>query len=85
MGDAAKNEIEQLATFVSRNLVMSDLWEGILDAGRDDLDGKVPRYLAWTTVPQSREYLNMERTYEDLASKYWQTAAFAAEVEESGS
>lgn len=62
-----------LANFAQRCLVIADEWEGIVDAERDDLDEKLPRHLAWTTVAQSREYVNMEKPYETLCDEYWAT------------
>lgn len=39
----------------------------------------MPRYLAWTTVPQSREYSNMAKPYERLLGDYWAEATYLEE------
>ena len=42
-------------------------WEIMLDCGQDDLH--VPRYLSWSVLPRSREYMNMARPYAELHGK----------------
>ena len=52
-------------------------WDEIVDAGRDNLDPNVPRELTWTTQPRSREYMNMEKPYDELHRRYWQPVLLA--------
>lgn len=47
-------------------------WEIMLDCGRDDLH--VPRYLSWSVLPRSREYLNMAKPYAKLWQQYFDAA-----------
>ena len=75
-------EVTGLSIFVSRSMVISDSWQGIVDAGRDNLDPKVQRLLTWTTAPQSREYMNMERRFDELHAEYWSAAVLSVEEEE---
>ena len=48
--------------------LFEEAWAKVLDAGHDKL--AIPRRLRWSTLPRSREYMNMEETYSHLWRAY---------------
>ena len=45
-----------------------DAWAKIADCGSDALH--IPRRIRWSTLPRSREYMNMETPYSELCDAY---------------
>ena len=45
-----------------------EAWAKIADCGTDELH--IPRRLRWSTLPRSREYMNMETPYSELCDAY---------------
>ena len=44
-------------------------WGVMLDCGQDNL--LIPRYLSWSVLPRSREYLNAEKPFDELWRAYF--------------
>ena len=59
-----------------------EAWAQIADCGTDALH--IPRHLRWSTLPRSREYMNMEKPYDELCRRYWRPALLVLPLCSSG-